>query len=82
MSDLFRRITINIAEDVSDHDAVSFVADVIAMGRISNDGKQYCFGVVRNLDDPRGQLSCGSHITRGGADAFHVWRRTEESSDD
>lgn len=38
-----RMIIDNRSDKVSDYEALSFVQQVVAEGRISNDGKQYCY---------------------------------------
>lgn len=37
------RIIINNKSDLSDLEAVTIVQDIVERGRISNDGKQYCY---------------------------------------
>lgn len=44
------RIIINNKTDVSDHQAMLLVEHVIRKGRISNDGENYCYVTIIQLD--------------------------------
>jgi len=43
------KLIIDNRTDLSDLVAIEFVKSVIALGRISNDGKQYCYGTTFTL---------------------------------
>jgi hypothetical protein len=47
----------NKSEKITDAEAVSFVSTVMALGRISNNGKQYCILVVKTYKGDKIQIS-------------------------
>ena len=67
-----RRIIIeNKSENITDADACGLVAVVIKQGRISNDGKQYCYGTVIDygLDGIKAMVATTANK---GSDKFYV----------
>jgi hypothetical protein len=64
-----RRITITVADDVTDLIALDYVRLVVAHGRVSY-GNTYCFATTF----PDGVV-VAAHRTRTGSDAFHVYSR-------
>lgn len=45
-----REIRIKYEEDISDHLAVQLIESVIRQGKISNEGKSYCFATSFNVN--------------------------------
>ena len=45
------RIEIDVRDNIAPEVALACVANVVSMGRISNDGKNYCFVTTFNYDD-------------------------------
>jgi hypothetical protein len=64
-----RRININIRDGISDELALGMVRWVVAEGRISNSGLQYCYLTAF----PRGHVVV-SDITKAGHDSFTVYK--------
>jgi hypothetical protein len=52
-----RIIIENRSEKITDAEAVSFASAVMALGRISNNGKQYCLLVVKTYRGDKIQIS-------------------------
>ena len=63
------RLIINIRDGVSEAKAIRHVAQVIEEGRVSNEGKQYCY-VTTFMDG----VGVSASITKNGTDTFTVWR--------
>lgn len=64
-----RRITISVADDVPDLVAIEKVRRVIENGRMSDDGKCYCYLTSFEVS----KIVVVAHLTRTGNDAFHVY---------
>ena len=45
------KLIIDNRAELTDLEAVNLVSKVIAQGRISNDGKQYCYGTGITIED-------------------------------
>jgi len=73
-----RRITILVRDDTPDLDAVLAVGDVMAAGKISNDGKCYCYLTVSRATG----IVVEAHVTRAENSSFSVWRNDEQQKSD
>ena len=62
-----KRININIYDDITDSAAISFVSQIVGGGRISGNGKCYCYGTVSSSG-----IKCFAEVTKSGSDSFHV----------
>ena len=47
------KLIIDNRTELTDLEAVTLVSRVIAQGRISNDGKQYCYGTGITIEDKK-----------------------------
>ena len=45
------KLIIDNRTELTDLEAVTLISKVINQGRISNDGKQYCYGTVITIED-------------------------------
>lgn len=69
------RIIINNKSDLTDFKATELVLSVIKSGRISNDGKQYCYLSTYEASDAE------YHVVtdlRKGSDSFTVYKSKEK----
>lgn len=64
------RIIINNRSDASDYDAVSMVLRVIEKGRISNNGKQYCY--LSSIGEGKTQIDIATDL-RERSDSFTLY---------
>lgn len=62
-----KRININIYDGITDSAAISFVSQIIEGGRISGNGKSYCYGTVSSSG-----IQCSAEVNKSGSDSFHV----------
>lgn len=62
-----KRLNINIYDGITDSAAISLISRVIEGGRISGNGKSYCYGTV----SPSG-IQCFAEVNKTGSDSFHV----------
>jgi hypothetical protein len=70
-----RRLIVNIEdEDITDQFAMSMVKSVVTMGKISNDGKSYCYATTFG----HGEYAVEA-ISRANGETFYVRKITEES---
>ena len=51
------KLIIDNRTELTDIDAVTLVGKVINQGRISNDGKQYCYGTGITIEDKEYMIS-------------------------
>jgi hypothetical protein len=65
------RIIINNRTELSEEDAILLVYQVIKMGRISNDGKQYCYVSAFGGDNNR---YCVATDLRKKSDSFVIYK--------
>lgn len=63
------RIIINNKSDLPDLEIVNRVYEVIKLGRISNDGKQYCYLCTFKKEDNEYQIASD---LRKGSDSFTI----------
>lgn len=59
------RIIINNKTSLSDMEALDMIKQIIAIGRVSNDGKQYCYGTTFE-----NHMVVTDHVD--GRDTFHI----------
>ena len=45
------KLIIDNRTELTDLEAITLVSEVIKRGRISNDGKQYCYGTAISIED-------------------------------
>lgn len=64
-----RKITIEIDDDIEDLGALWATLNVVRYGRVSDNGRQYCF--VTTFKDG---VEVFARRTRAGTDVFHVVR--------
>jgi len=64
-------------DGVSDVDALMYVKQVVSKGRISNDGKQYCYCTLFNND-----AEVYADRTATGTDTFYVVRKLGPDADE
>lgn len=60
--------------DLSDLDAIEMVMKVIKDGRISNDGKQYCYGTVFTKSNDGKKFAVWTHLNKK-SDRFIIERQ-------
>ncbi|MFW6273041.1 MAG: hypothetical protein ACOC2U_04615 [bacterium] len=51
------KLIIDNRTDLTDYEALLVVGKVVNQGRISNSGKQYCYGTVISIDDKKYMVS-------------------------
>jgi hypothetical protein len=73
------RLIINNKSDLPDVEAVNMVLDVLELGRISNNGEQYCYLTVFSFDEMVTGIKVGekeykisSGLTETGTDTFTI----------
>ena len=65
------KIIIDNSSDLDDNVAVQMVLQVIELGRVSDDGKQYCYVTTFNVDDD--VYAVGTHLNKK-SDKFYVYK--------
>lgn len=73
------RVIVNIRDGVSQEDAIRCVLRVIEDGRVSKDGKSYCFHSTFILAgvNKTTRTEVAAYLTKKGNDSFDVWKGTE-----
>lgn len=66
------KILITNDAGVSDLRAMNLVSEVIKLGRLSDDCKQYCY--VTTFKDTNGDISVSARRTRTGSDTFIIFK--------
>jgi hypothetical protein len=70
-----KRIIVNFDEQIPDDLALRLVKMVIGQGRISNNGKQYCYHTTCRVGD--GVFNVSASRTESGTDTFSVHQEPE-----
>jgi len=70
------RIIINNLSDLSDEEALHLVSRVVAQGKVSNRGKQYCYATVFALQREHGWYDyvVYTNLTRKGTHVFYIYK--------
>lgn len=67
-----RKITIEIDDDIEDLTAMWAALNVVRYGRVSDNGRQYCF-----VTTFKNGVKVFTRRTRAGTDVFHVTKGSE-----
>lgn len=67
----------NRSADISDDEAVRYVQSVMAEGKCSNYGKQYCYATVFTERTTGARTMVSSSLTKTGTSTFRVYRIKE-----
>ena len=68
MKNNIKKIIINNHTDLSDLDVLDFISEVVILGKISNEGKSYCYLTSYKS----GVVITARHHDKSGNNTFHI----------
>lgn len=69
---LNKEIRIKSEEDIPDEMMLSLVSSVVAQGKISNEGKSYCYATLFEVDGQRYMVESND---KGKSQMFYVYKK-------
>lgn len=69
----------NLSKVKTDAEALEMVSQVVADGRVSANGKSYCYLTVFTRHD--GNFGVSAILNKSGSDTFKVWDYGKKSTD-